>query len=161
MRLDRLHTVIQVAMGWTNTHLHQFSAGGGFALAYYGTPDPECGMMDRTLHEKRYTIADLAPKAGRKIGYDYDFGDDWQHQVAVEKVLPPDAGFLHPVCLGGANACPPEDCGGVEGYYRLLAVLADPNHPEHDEMMEWAGERIDPAAFDLAAVNAWLKRFKA
>jgi len=161
-RLDRLHTVIQIAMGWMNCHLHQFSAGSGFALTYYGTPDPEfAGMGSETLNEKRYTIADLAPAARRKIGYEYDFGDSWEHQVAVEKVLPPDASFAHPVCLAGANACPLEDCGGVGGYYNLLNILADPNHPEHAEMKDWAGGGIDPARFDLERVNALLKQLKA
>jgi hypothetical protein len=162
MRLDRLHTVIQIAMGWMNCHLHQFTAGSGFALTYYGTHDPEFGDMDsETLNEKDYTIADLAPRAGRKIGYEYDFGDGWEHQLAVEKALPPDAGFKHPVCLAGANACPPEDCGGVWGYYRLLGILADPNHPEHAEMKGWLGEEIDPAQFNLEAVNSRLKGLKA
>ena len=162
MRLDRLHQVIQIAMGWTNSHLHQFSAGSGFALTFYGTPDPECaGMGSQTLNEKRYTIADLAPAARRKFGYEYDFGDSWEHQVAVEKVLPPDAAFKHPVCLAGANACPPEDCGGIWGYYDLIAILADPKHPEHEERKEWMGGEIDPAAFDLDQVNIWLKELKA
>ena len=162
MKLDRLHTVIQVAMGWTNSHLHQFSAGAGFALTFYGTPDPECaGMGNRTLDERRYTIADLAPAARRKIGYEYDFGDSWEHQVAVEKVLPPDAAFRHPVCLAGANACPPEDCGGMGGYYNLLDIMADAKHPEHEEMEEWIGGGFDPAEFDLDGINSVLKRIKA
>jgi hypothetical protein len=142
--------------------MHQFSAGSGFALTFYGTPDPECaGMGNQTLDEKRYTIADLAPKPGGKIGYEYDFGDGWDHQVAIEKALPPNAAFKRPVCLAGANACPPEDCGGVEGYYRLLGILGDPNHPEHEEMKEWLGGEFDPTEFDLERVNACLKGFKA
>lgn len=162
MRLDRLHTVIQIAMGWMNCHLHQFSAGSGFALTFYGTPDPEFGGMgNRTLNEERYTIADLAPAARRKFGYEYDFGDSWEHQLAVEKVLPPDPAFEHPLCLAGANACPPEDCGGIWGYYNLLGILADPKHPEHEEMKEWIGGGFDPAKFDLDGVNARLKHLKA
>jgi len=162
MRLDRLHAVIQIVMGWTNSHLHQFSAGSGFALTLYGTPDPEfADMGSEMLNEERYTIADLAPAARRKFGYEYDFGDSWEHQAAVEKVLPPDAAFKHPVCLAGANACPPEDCGGLWGYYNLLGILADPKHPEHEEMKEWIGGGFDPAQFDLDGVNARLKHLKA
>jgi hypothetical protein len=162
MRLDRLHTVIQIAMGWTNSHLHQFSAGSGFALTFYGTPDPGfAGMGNQTLNEQRYTLADLAPAVRRKFGYQYDFGDSWEHQVAVEKVLPPDAAFRHPLCLAGANACPPEDCGGIWGYYNLIAILADPRHPEQVEMKEWIGEEFDPTEFDLDQVNARLKGLKA
>ena len=162
MTLDRLHDVIQIAMGWTDSHLHQFSAGSGFALTFYGQPDPEfAGMGSETLNEQRYTVADLAPAARRKFSYEYDFGDGWQHQIAVEKVLPPDVAFRHPVCLAGANACPPEDCGGLWGYYNLLEILADPKHPEHEERMEWLGDGFDPTAFDLNGVNAMLKRLKA
>lgn len=162
MTLDRLHKVIQIAMGWTNSHLHQFSAGSGFALTFYGTPDPECaGLGNPVLNEKRYTIADLAPAVRCKFGYEYDFGDSWEHQVAVEKILPPDLAFKHPVCLAGENACPPEDCGGTWGYCRLLAVLADPKHPEHDEMKDWIGGEFDPTAFDVNKVNSVLKLLKA
>jgi hypothetical protein len=162
MRLDWLHAVIQIAMGWTNSHLHQFTAGSGFALTYYGVPDPEVADFgSKMLDEADYTLADLAPKAGRKIGYQYDFGDSWEHQVAVERVLPPDPSFKHPLCLAGANACPPEDCGGLWGYYRMLEILAAPKHPEHAELKGWLGEEFDPAQFDLEAVNDCLKRLRA
>src|SRR5256885_9413534 len=90
----------------------------------------------------------------------YHFGDGWQHVVVVEKVLPPDAGFKHPVCLAGANACPPEDCGGIPGYYNLLEILDDPKHPEHEDMKEWIGEDFDSTRFDLGEINTELGRLK-
>ena len=155
MKLDRLHRVIQIAMGWTDSHLHQFVAGG----AYYGQPDP--GGDAEMLNEKRYTVTDLAPGAKQKFIYEYDFGDSWQHEVLVEGVLPPDLDFKHPVCLGGANACPPEDCGGIPGYYDLLAALADPKHEQHEEMKEWVGGAWDATRFSLEHTNAGLKRIKA
>jgi hypothetical protein len=162
MTLDRLHNVIQIAMGWTDSHLHQFVAGSGFARTTYGRPDPEfADMGSETLNEKRFTVADLAPAARRKFSYEYDFGDSWEHEVVVEKVLPPDPALKHPACLAGANACPPEDCGGLWGYYNLLEILADPKHPEHEEMKEWIGGGCDPPEFDLDVVNAALKRLKA
>lgn len=158
MPLHRLHGLIQIVMGWTNSHLHQFNVGRTF----YGKPDPEfADMGSETLNEKRYTVADLAPVAKKKFIYEYDFGDGWQHEVKVEKVLPLDAAFKHPVCLAGANACPPEDCGGIGGYYNLLEILADPKHPEHADMKEWIGGELDAAEFDLNEVNAVLKRLKA
>ncbi len=158
MPLDRLHGLIQITMGWTNSHLHQFIVGRTF----YGKPDPECADMgSETLNEKRYTVADLAPAAKKKFIYEYDFGDGWQHEVVVEKVLPPDPAFKHPVCLAGANARPPEDCGGIGGYYNLLEIMADPKHPEHADMKDWVGGELNAARFDLNAVNAVLKRFKA
>jgi hypothetical protein len=162
LKLDRLHNVIQIAMGWADSHMHQFIAGAGFRVTYYGKPDPEfTGMGSEMLNEKRYTAADLAPAARRKFTYEYDFGDGWQHEVLVEKILPPDVSFKHPVCLAGANACPPEDCGGIGGYHDLLEILADPKHPEHTNMKEWVGGELDATEFDLNGVNAMLKRLKA
>src|ERR1051326_5798883 len=115
MRLDRLHTVIQVAMGWTNSHLHQFVLGQTF----YGQTDPEFGAGMEVLNEKRYRLRDLADGAKKKFIYEYDFGDSWEHELVVEKVLAADPNFKHPVCTGGENACPPEDCGGIHGDYRM------------------------------------------
>jgi hypothetical protein len=155
IRLDRLHDVIQIAMGWTNSHLHKFVLG----RAFYGEPDPD-GFGTETLNEKRYTVADLAPEAKKKFIYEYDFGDGWNHEVEVEKVLAPDAGFKNPVCLAGENACPPEDCGGMGGYYDLLEALADPKHPDHLDLKDWIGGEWDAARFDLNRVNAILKRIK-
>jgi len=158
MTLDQLHLVIQNAMGWLDCHLHQFKAGG----RYYGVPEPEFDDYGvEPLDEAEYTLADLAPKPKQKFIYEYDFGDSWEHVVLVEKVLPPDPAFKHPVCLAGANRCPPEDCGGIPGYYDLLAILADPNHEEHEQMKEWVGGEWDTSRFDLDEINAGLKRLKA
>lgn len=157
MKLNRLHDAIQTVMPWTNSHLHQFVLG----RVCYGTSDPELADMGgETLDERRYTVADLAPGAKKKFIYEYDFGDGWVHEVTVEKVLPPDASFKHPACLGGANACPPDDCGGIPGYEHLLEVLADPRHPEHGEMKEWLGGEWDAAQFDVDAANQALKSLK-
>lgn len=162
MRLNRLHNVIQIAMGWTDSHLHQFIVGTRPGATYFGVPDPEFDDMGgKTLNEKRYRVADLAPTAKKKFIYEYDFGDDWEHEVVAEKILPPDLAFKHPICLAGANACPPEDCGGIYGYYDLLKILADPKHPEHEDMKEWIGEDFDPTRFDLIEINAELRRLKA
>ncbi len=162
LKLDRLHNVIQIAMGWSNSHLHQFIVGSRSARTFYGTPDPEFEVMGAAmLNEKRYTVAELAPAAKKKFIYEYDFGDGWEHEVVAEKILPPAPAFRNPVCLAGANACPPEDCGGLGGYDNLLAILADPKHPEHAEMTEWIGGKFDAAEFRLEDVNAVLKRLKA
>jgi hypothetical protein len=162
MTLDRLHDVIQIAMGWTNSHMHQFIGGAGFARTFYGRPDPEfADMGSKTLDENRFTVADLAPKAKRKFIYEYDFGDSWEHEVVAEKILPPDPAFKHPIYLAGANACPPEDCGGIGGYYNLLEIMADPKHPEHAEMKDWIGGDLNAEEFSLEKVNLVLKRLKA
>ena len=161
MTLDCLHDVIQLAMGWTDSHMHQFIVGSKSACTYYGNTEPAFGSMDgEMLDESRYTVAGIAPAARHKFIYEYDFGDGWEHEVVAEKILPPDAGFKHPTCLAGEMACPPEDCGGVPGYDNLREILADPKHPEHDEMKDWIGGDLDAATFDLKKVNAVLKRLK-
>jgi hypothetical protein len=158
LKLDRLHNVLQIVMPWTNSHLHHFIVGPTF----YGMLDPEfADMSSDTLNEKRYTLADLAPVAKKKFVYEYDFGDGWEHEIVVEKVLPPDASFKHPVCLAGANACPPDDCGGIHGYHNLVEALANPKHPDHAHLKEWIGGKWDAARFDLAEINRDLKRLKA
>ena len=162
MPLHRLHEVIQIAMGWMGGHMHQFITRKGFAATYYGTPNPGfADMGQEMLNEREFTVADLAPAAKRKFIYEYDFGDSWEHEIVVEKILPPDPAFRHPVCLAGANACPPEDCGGISGYYDLLEILADAKHPEHENMKEWIGGEFDAEAFSLEGVNVVFKQIKA
>lgn len=155
-RLDQLHQVIQEVMPWTNSHMHQFIAGD----TYYGRPDPDAGMVSETLNEKKFTLADLAPGAKKKFIYEYDFGDGWEHEIVVEKVLPPDAGFKKIICLAGQNACPPDDCGGIPGYDEMLKIIGNPKHPDHAHWKEWLGGEWDAARFDLDEANAALKRFK-
>jgi len=157
MPLSLFHEVIQIAMGWTNSHLHQFVAG----RVFYGPSEPEFDDLGtKFLDEAKYSVSDLAPCLKSKFTYEYDFGDSWEHVILLEKVLPPDAPFEHPVCLAGANACPVEDCGGIYGYYNLLRALKNPKHEQHDEMSEWVGGSWDPEWFDLNATNAVLKQLK-
>jgi Plasmid pRiA4b ORF-3-like protein len=154
IRLDRLHDVIQIAMGWTDSHLHDFRVGE----TIYGRPDPDLGL--EVFHERRHTLQDLATQVKQRFEYHYDFGDSWDHHIVVEKILPPDATFKHPVCLAGKNACPPEDCGGIPGYYDLIDAIKNPKHPRHEELVEWLGEEWDETAFDLDAINARLRALK-
>lgn len=154
IRLDRLHDVIQGAMGWYDGHLHEFATPFGI----YGEPDPDCGV--EVMNERKFTLQDIAPHEKATFNYVYDFGDSWAHKVLVEKVLPPDATAMHAVCIAGKNACPPEDCGGIPGYYELLEIMKDPSHEEHERMVEWAGGRIDPTAFSLDRHNARLRGLK-
>ena len=96
----------------------------------------------------------------RTFNYLYDFGDSWHHSIKVEKTLPAIACPQVPYCIEGANACPPEDVGGGPGYEDFLEAMANPNHPEHDSMVEWYGDDFDPAAFECERVNQWFKRMK-
>jgi hypothetical protein len=136
IRLDQLHDVIQKAMGWDDGHLHVFSTG----WADYGLPDPELGHGD----ERTVRLSELLNGIGDKLRYTYDFGDDWEHDVLLEKVLRADPGTPYPVCTAGKGACPPEDCGGVGGYASLKETLAGPDDEEQREMLEWLG--LDSAA---------------
>jgi hypothetical protein len=152
--LFKLHRVLQVVMGWTDSHLYQFIVRG----SYYGMPHPDFGFDVRD--EKRVALAAIASSLKAKFTYEYDFGDSWEHEILVEKMLPPDQGVYYPICLTGKRACPPEDCGGVWGYAGFLEAIQDPDHPEHEDMLEWVGGSFDPEAFDLDTVNRALRRIR-
>jgi hypothetical protein len=147
INLRRLHDVIQEAMGWTQSHLYRFEIGG----VEFGEPHPD---DDIPVHSAKSTpLRIVAPAPGAAFLYTYDFGDDWEHRIDVEQVLPPERGVSYPRCLTGRRACPPEDVGGIWGYQEFLAAIRDPEHDEHEAMLTWAGGAFDPAAFDLQAVN--------
>ncbi len=158
--LGWLHTVLQVAMGWTNSHLHHFLT----AEARYSDPhhNEDMGLgEERDRDETKATLAQVVPDQGAQFGYEYDFGDSWEHEITVEKILPPDAAAATVAfCLDGARACPPEDCGGVWGYANLLKILKNRKHPEHGSMTEWLGRPFDAEAFDPAKTNLWLRKLK-
>lgn len=153
-KLSRLHWMLQDVMGWTNSHLHQFKVG----QTYYGEPSPDYDF--EVEDERKITLGQAAPGAKKKFTYEYDFGDNWEHEILVEKVLEPEAGVRYPFCLDGRRACPPEDCGGVWGYEEFLEAIRDPKNPEHDSMLEWVGGEFDADEFDLDAVNQALKHVK-
>lgn len=148
--LDVLHYILQDAMGWTNSHLHLFDAQG----VQYGEKNPEWEARD----ERPVRLNQIAASPKAKFKYEYDMGDGWRHEITVEKILPAEPGKKYPVCLEGALACPPEDCGGIGGYYNLLETVRDPKREDHEEMREWLGDDFDPNAFDLNAINKLLKK---
>jgi hypothetical protein len=151
--LAELHEVIQLAMGWENYHLYDFEVGGERYTDPRGMDDLDMEDASRAMHGQ------LAPEAKAKLRYTYDFGDNWRHEVLVEKILPPEEGKAYPVCIDGKRACPPEDVGGPWGYMEFAEALADPEHEQHEEFREWRGE-FDPEAFDLDAVNKGLRRLR-
>jgi hypothetical protein len=151
--LGDLHRIIQLAFGWWDYHLHQFIVG----RAYYGQPHPDYFDDMEMRDEQDVTLRQIAAAEGFKFRYEYDFGDSWLHQVLVEKVLPAEPGRRYPVCVKGRCACPPEDVGGIWGYYSFLEALADPDHEEHESYLEWVGGDFDPEAFDLEEVNQALQ----
>jgi hypothetical protein len=147
MKLDVFHNVIQLAMGWTDSHLHQFIAN----KVFYGIPDEdfELEMEDET----KYRLSQLLKEEKESLVYEYDFGDSWEHKILLEKILPFDTKTTMPVCIKGKRACPPEDCGGIWGYEELLETISNPKHTDHDDMLEWLGGEFDPEEFDLEAIN--------
>ena len=153
--LERLHTVIQKAMGWESAHLYEFEVRG----RRYGMPEPDEPEYDVEPAWKM-TLREAAPAEGVSFQYVYDLGDDWTHEILVERIETPHKPLRRPVCLAGERRCPPEDCGGPGGYEDLLAALRDPRHPDQKEMVRWAGRGFDPEAFDLAAVNRKLRLLK-
>lgn len=156
--LDVLHLYIQAAFGWWNYHLHQFEIGG----VRYGPPEPD--GMDFGLEIEDETgarLSNLLPKTNRKARwiYEYDFGDGWRHEVLFEGFPPAEPKMKYPLCIEGARACPPEDCGGPWGYGDYLAALADPEHEQHEELLEWRGP-FDAEAFDAKKVTRDLWKAK-
>jgi len=148
--LGELHYVIQIAMGWYNSHLHQFIVGD----LYYSNPsfglDEYAGNVKS---ENRAILSRIVSGEKFKFTYEYDFGDSWEHTILVEKILPPDPQRKLPVCIKGKRACPPEDIGGVWGYDTFLEAINNPEHPEHAMYREWIGGDFDPETFDLDAIN--------
>jgi hypothetical protein len=154
--LVKLHAVIQAAFGWTHSHLHEFVAQDG---ERYGTADPMYDDPGSVTSERvRLTTA---LRTTRTLTYVYDFGDNWEHRIKVEKAYGPDPHFKLPFCVDGAGATPPEDCGGEPGYEDFVQAMADPHHSEHDSMVQWIGrDTWDPAAFDSIEVNDRLGTIK-
>ncbi len=152
-KLDVLHMILQSAMGWGDKHSHEFIIG----KKKYANPSQE---LEKTLDEAEYMLSALVKSEGQSFKYIYDFGDDWIHEVTVEKVEAKDAKLPHPVCLAGERACPPEDIGGIPGYEERLLALNDPSHPEHKEIADWFEPSFDPAAFNIELANKDLKTLK-
>ncbi|WP_371498477.1 plasmid pRiA4b ORF-3 family protein [Kitasatospora sp. NBC_00374] len=152
IRLDRLHQVIQAAMGWRNCHLHAFSANG----VQYGRRSAELDFVDETT-----AVLDSLVKEDGCLDYDYDFGDSWEHRITVERRMTAEAGHHYPACVDGAGACPPEDCGGPGGYEDLKRTLQESADPAHEDLLRWLGLKtaadFDPAHFDLREINRQLR----
>jgi len=150
--LERLHGVLQTALGWTNSHLHMFR----FGTESVGTPY-ELGDLDEsyTRSDRIVRLGDVLDLGHREFVYEYDFGDGWTHSIVVDEIRDPGDGPSL-ACLDGARACPPEDCGGVHGYQELLEILFDPTHPEFESSRTWVGPAFHPEQFDRRAVNQQL-----
>jgi hypothetical protein len=150
-----LHLVIQNVMGWTNTHLYQFVFGKN---NYIGNPEllDSNDVADDSITE----LAVIFDKPKVKVIYEYDFGDGWEHEVVLEKIVEKLPKQQYPFCIAGEMNCPPDDCGGIPGFYYYLEVLKNKKHPEYKEIKEWMGGDYDPGFFDLETVNEFLRDYK-
>ncbi len=156
--VERLHEHIQLAMGWANEHLHRFR----IKYEIYGDArllddgfDDQYEFIDSTSIK----ISDVVPKSGKRFAfkYEYDFGDDWEHEVLFEGCLIAAEGQKYPICVEGERACPPEDVGGINGYNEYLEIIGDPSHEQHEEMLEWMG-KFDPERFDSKKASRKMQR---
>jgi len=153
MVLDEFHEALQIVMGWTNSHLHQFIANG----EYFGMPDPEFEFDCKD--ESKVKLNKLFCAEHDAILYEYDFGDGWEHKIVLEKIHPFEKDVPLPVCKKGKRSCPPEDCGGIWGYQDFLDIIQDSSHAEYEETMEWIGGEFDPESFDIEKVNSILAEY--
>jgi hypothetical protein len=150
-----LHVAIQDAMGWLDYHLHEFSLAqpSSRAAIKLGLPDDEFDSGRDTLPGWQIPVTLYLSEPGQAAKYDYDFGDGWSHEVLLEAIMLAEEGAEYPRCLDGKCACPPEDCGGPYGYANFLQAIADPEHPSHNDLVEWAGGDFNPSRFDLGQVR--------
>jgi len=152
LKLPKFHNILQDLMGWQDYHLHQFVKG----KEHYGVPSSD-DYID-VINYKNVKIIDLIEKIKDKIIYEYDFGDGWEHEIVLEKIIEENEEY-NVKCLKGSMNCPPEDCGGIHGFYDLLEIIKDPNHEEYVETIEWLGDDYDPEYFDLDDLNKLLKKY--
>jgi len=152
--LPRLHRVLQVVMGWTDSHLHSFRIGD---REYSNAGDlDELNMLDVKGHKLDALLGDTI----REFGYQYDFGDGWEHRIVVESIAEAKPGWPYPLCVAGERAGPPEDVGGAGGYQDFVAAIANPEHEEHEHLLVWIGGVFDPGGFDINSVNRGLRRLR-
>ena len=148
-----LHDIIQTVMGWDDSHLHHFLIN----KEYYAPKEAE---IEETNDSSKIMLKKFKFKEKQKFIYEYDFGDSWEHEISIEKILPYDPTKKYPVCIKGAMACPQEDCGGIWGYAELLEQISDPENEEYEEMLEWVGDDFNPKEFDIDTVNKILAKIR-
>jgi hypothetical protein len=153
IKLPDLHKVIQTVMGWYNSHLHLFRINDRL----YSFPDEEA-FLDY-IDYRKIRLNAVITKEKQKFHYDYDFGDGWEHTLALEKIVPKEKGTKYPICVDGKRSCPPEDCGGPGGYEDMLEIIKDPSDEQYEEMLDWLGGDFDAEGFDVDSVNVGLPRF--
>jgi hypothetical protein len=157
IKLPKLHDLLQLAMGWTDSHLHSFEIGA----RAFSSADADLRDL-QMLNESKYSLAAALGDTAlgeplREFVYEYDFGDSWRHRIEVKAAARPKSDWFYPLCVAGARAAPPDDVGGVGGYREFLAAIGNPKHKEHRRMLVWVGGAFDPEGFDLNEINRALR----
>jgi hypothetical protein len=147
------HVAIQDVMGWTDSHLHRFDVRDPRTHEKFEFSIPLFEEEIDFIPDWEEKIANYFTMENRSVVYEYDFGDSWFHRILLEQIHPIEEKVKYPICLGGKRACPPEDCGGIGGYYNLLQILKEPTHEEYKSMKMWVGDDYDPEYFDPATVH--------
>lgn len=154
--LANLHHIIQISMGWDDSHLHEFEVGG----ERYGNPLQWEGGFGGDMEvgdEGKVKFSQVVAQGVKKFEYVYDMGDNWSRTIQIEKMLDVEPSVHYPRCVDGKRACPPEDCGGAWGYADFVEAIKDPQHKRHEELIEWIGDEFDPEAFNIDAINEKLR----
>lgn len=157
LKLAKLDRIVQAAIGWTNSHLHDWRIG----QQRYGIPDEEWIGRNAMLDERKFTIGQVLGEQVKAFAYSYDFGNGWDHLITVEERLPVQEGRNDwPMCLTGENPCPPEDVGGPPGYTEFLQAMREPKHEQHADYWRWWGGPFDPHAFSINAANMAIRKLR-
>lgn len=141
----KVHEIIQLSFGWTNSHLYNFDVNG----ILFSMPDKEFEHNDLDVKNK---VTEFLIEKGQKALYTYDFGDNWEHEIEIVDVLKQEKGIRYPKCLGGRRNGPPEDCGGIPGYEDVIDALTGKDKSEYEDLLEWLGD-YDPEKFDIDKIN--------
>jgi Plasmid pRiA4b ORF-3-like protein len=153
-----LHHIIQIAMGWDNYHMFEFDLEG-YRIGEIDEEEKNNGYgSDQVSDCREVTLGDLITQQKEIINYLYDFGDNWRHEIKVERFLNIDNATLYPTCIGGQMNCPPEDCCGIHSFYNCIEVLKNKKHPDYKDIAEWFAKRYNPTKFDKEKVNRQLKK---
>ncbi len=151
-----LHHIIQIAMGWQNYHMFEFGLEGYRIGMIYEDEKFEGYGTDSLLDCRITKLSDVISETNEVVKYVYDFGDYWEHSLVMEGTQDADKSLLYPLCIAGEMACPPEDCGGLYGFYQNLNILKDKKHPEYKDTKTWMPRGYDPQKFNLEKVNQQL-----
>lgn len=156
-----LHHIIQIVMGWQNYHLFEFNLDG-YRVGIIEESEKGNGYgSDQVLDASAVKIADILSGDKETFKYNYDFGDCWMHEISLERMLEKEPKVIYPLCIEGQYSCPPEDCGGISGFYHILDIIQNKEHPEYKETRQWVGKKYDPDNFDRNKVNRKLRQLRS